>query len=349
MSEDKYSDGVSKTRPALGDVTNRVTKRGFSQISGTSDVKSGNGYGENLKNKEVISKKACGGEENYRKQGCASTRACVSPYTCSEINSLKGNVISSISKIQTEIKKPDSPNCCLNIGCENKDFLDARGERCEEEGISSEVAQGNSLIEQLGNSFSLNDGNDLNLDDLDSTKCGSIEFSRLPESQESRASGLERCVGLKGDGPDGCSDSNAGVDLIKSCSCSFCTKDLHYQDIKGRIAGELVYMSIVGLFRAFDFGFSLNYRLSQKEANVLVQRSLRSQGIEQHHGLGNSNKISKLESDLMGQWRSLFLHMEDIFGRENSQLESSLFTLKDLRDNCKTELESTNGSSSGKQ
>lgn len=29
--------------------------------------------------------------------------------------------------------------------------------------------------------------------------------------------------------------------------------------------------------------------------------------------------------------------------------ESSLFTLKDLRDNCKTELESTNGSSSGKQ
>ncbi|KAM7513645.1 hypothetical protein LguiA_003228 [Lonicera macranthoides] len=334
MSEDKYSDGVSKTRPALGDVTNRVTKRGFSQISGTSDVKSGNGYGENLKNKEVISKKACGGEENYRKQGCASTRACVSPYTCSEINSLKGNVISSISKIQTEIKKPDSPNCCSNIGCENKDFLDARGERCEEEGISSEVAQGNSLIEQLGNSFSLNDGNDLNLDDLDSTKCGSIEFSRLPESQESRASGLERCVGLKGDGPDGCSDSNAGVDLIKSCSCSFCTKaayiwsDLHYQDIKGRIAA---------------------LKKSQKEANVLVQRSLRSQGIEQHHGLGNSNKISKLESDLMGQWRSLFLHMEDIFGRENSQLESSLFTLKDLRDNCKTELESTNGSSSGKQ
>lgn len=224
MNEDKYSDGVSKTRPVLGDVTNRVAKRGFSLISGNSGVKSGDGYGENFKNKEVISKiskKVCGGEENYRKEGCANTRACVSPYTCSEINSLKGNVISSISKIQTETKKPDSPNCGLNLGSENKDFLDARGERCEEEGISSEVAQGNSVIEQLGNSVSLSDGNDLTLDDLDSTKCGSIEFSRLPESQESRASGLERCVGLKG---DGCSDSNAGVDLIKSCSCSFCTK-----------------------------------------------------------------------------------------------------------------------------
>lgn len=112
------------------------------------------------------------------------------------------------------------------------------------------------------------------------------------ESQESR------CCGVDGDG-----------DLMKTCRCSFCIKagnllsDLHYQDIKGRIAV---------------------INKSQKEASIFVNRDARSA------------QISNLDSDLTGRWKSLFLHMEDMFLREAAQLEKSLSTLKELTDNCNT-------------
>lgn len=95
-------------------------------------------------------------------------------------------------------------------------------------------------------------------------------------------------------------------------------------DFQFEMEGVFAYLLPFVLYKTF-IPYFLALKKSQKEANVLVQRSLRSQGIEQHHGQGNTNRISKLESDLMGQWRSLFLHMEDIFGRENSQLVSITF------------------------
>ena len=72
---------------------------------------------------------------------------------------------------------------------------------------------------------------------------------------------------------------------------------------------------------------SLALKKSQKEASLMVERSCRGKGIDTH-SQENCPQSSKLESDLMSQWRSLFLHMEDILVREGSQLVSpSLFFL----------------------
>lgn len=67
---------------------------------------------------------------------------------------------------------------------------------------------------------------------------------------------------------------------------------------------------------------SLALKKSQKEASILVQQILRGKEIE-GHGQGNCNKLSKLEPDLTGNWRSLFLHTEDILVRERNQLVST--------------------------
>lgn len=54
---------------------------------------------------------------------------------------------------------------------------------------------------------------------------------------------------------------------------------------------------------------------------MLVQKSFRGKEIDPK-GPRYPNKTSKLESDLSSQWRSLFLHMEDIFVNEGNHLVS---------------------------
>lgn len=108
------------------------------------------------------------------------------------------------------ISLPESP-------C-NRDFLDVGGKH-RIDVANLEVGQENTLNEQLVTDVMIEE-NDFNVDNFDSSKCGSIDYSRLPESQESRSSGLERCIGVKG---DRCSNSDVGVDAINACSCSFCT------------------------------------------------------------------------------------------------------------------------------
>lgn len=78
MAEGNASGGKSRSRSALGDVTNRVGKRGFS-----GREKDG------LKSFDFNDRDAV-------------KRVCASPRPCSEINSLKGNVISGLSKISNE-------------------------------------------------------------------------------------------------------------------------------------------------------------------------------------------------------------------------------------------------------
>ncbi|KAK8566171.1 hypothetical protein V6N12_059706 [Hibiscus sabdariffa] len=169
-----------------------------------------------------------------------------------------------------------------------------------------------------------NETEDLGVGRLVSSKGGSTEWLKLPKCKLSlHPFELERCVGLKNDG----SNLNDSVDMLKACSCSFCLKaayiwsDLHYQDTKGRIAV---------------------LKKSQKEASILVQKS--SGGKQSDiHTQGNLNTSSKLESDLTNQWRSLFLNMEDIFVHESNKLQASYIELKDLRDNCKMDLERITG------
>lgn len=59
---------------------------------------------------------------------------------------------------------------------------------------------------------------------------------------------------------------------------------------------------------------------SQKEANILVQRSTTNKAVDMHGQ--EKPEVVDLRSSLMGQWRSLFSHMEDMFAQESSQLVS---------------------------
>lgn len=74
-----------------------------------------------------------------------------------------------------------------------------------------------------------------------------------------------------------------------------------------------------------SYCISLALKRSQKEASALAQGS--SKGAETDAGLGQANpvKSSKLESDLTGQWKLLFCHMEDVLRNENNQLVSMIF------------------------
>ncbi|GAA0169762.1 hypothetical protein LIER_24170 [Lithospermum erythrorhizon] len=163
------------------------------------------------------------------------------------------------------------------------------------------------------------------VDDLVQSQTGSVDHNRLPLSQESRCFGLERCTTLKG---GDCSNTNATIEMIKTCTCSFCTKaayiwtDLHYQDYKARVA---------------------TIKKSEKEASLLAERSSRSMETEKHGNTPqNSTGVSNLESKLMGQWRSLFSQMEKMYELEGTHLEASLVSLKDLREKCKVDLEFLN-------
>ncbi|CAI9282292.1 unnamed protein product [Lactuca saligna] len=305
MSEEIPSDATCKPRSALGDVTNQVGKRGFSFVS-TPGVQSIDG----CKKDEgfQFAKKECLRVDNSQKENFHK-----------EISA-----IASISKISCEIKEPcsqDGRKSITSSGLKAGDVVspsDRNGshvtvEAEEDERTDSVFEPQNPSKEKLENSLGMDDGDDACLDNLYSSKDDYLDCSKFPESQESRC-GLE----IKGDG-----FSSMCIESIKACPCSFCMKaaylwsDLHYQDIKGRIAA---------------------IKKSQKEASILVNQNSKD-GVIGRCGEENSEKFSNLESDLTGRWMSLFVHMEEIFVREGSQLETSLSILRELRDDCKGDSE----------
>ncbi|KAI3762587.1 hypothetical protein L1987_53021 [Smallanthus sonchifolius] len=290
-------------RSALGDVTNQVGKREFSLIS-TSVIKPG----DDCKKDECI---------HFAKKECR------------RVDSSKKENIDSVSKIACEIKEPCPPGVRENANSTSSSAVkagDVVGECCQlpqlvhaipSDVIIEDETTDSAVLPQIESkgvaedNLGMDDGNDISLDNFDSSKDENLDCSRFPESQESKC-GLESCIGQKGDG-----FSSACMDMIKACPCSFCVKaaclwsDLHYQDIKGRIPA---------------------IKKSQKEAAILVNRNSRDVA-------RNFGKFSNLESDLTGRWKSLFLHMEDIFVQEGTQLETSLSTLKEIINNCKTDSE----------
>lgn len=62
---------------------------------------------------------------------------------------------------------------------------------------------------------------------------------------------------------------------------------------------------------------------SRKDASTLVQKTGTAKDVI--HVPGNSNKSPNLEYVLVNQWRSLFLHMEDILVHEGRELVSICF------------------------
>ncbi|KAL4380065.1 hypothetical protein GQ457_02G009410 [Hibiscus cannabinus] len=304
MSGDNFTDGIPKVRPVLGDITNRSVKRGFSSISEKS------GFDSKGEADSQFAKQARVGAGNLINEKSENPQFESNPKltpTCSgDIDTSKEGLASANDKFS-----------------ESNEGLELFGsEETKEEGVAE---AGHTVNEN-----SRTEGQDLGVGRLASSKGGCIEWSRLPKSfsQSSKSFELERCAGLKN---DGCSNLDA-EGMLKACSCSFCLKaayiwsDLHYQDVKGRIAV---------------------LKKSQKEARILVQESSKGNQADISNQ-GNANKSSKLESDLTNQWRSLFLNMEDIFVKEGNQLQASYTALKDLRENCKIDLERITGMPSEK-
>ncbi|KAI9166253.1 hypothetical protein LWI28_028863 [Acer negundo] len=331
MSGDNFSDGSRKTRPALGDVTNLPVKRGFSSISGDGcvkklDVETGNS-GE-------FAKKVCLQVENLIKEKCNIIENSMLNDKESGASSpnKRENIVSVVSNSPDKNKiNHRVPDLGVTVAHSGVELGDTSREGClssvsipkkdcdgGERRFVSDAILPDDVHEELFVACVSGDKDP----GVVSGKCGSTEWSRLPKSQRSRSFQLERCVGHKG---DHCANLNAGADLLKDCSCSFCLKaayiwsDLHYQDIKGRIAA---------------------LKKSQKEACFLVEKCGKGKQTD-IPGQGNSSNFSKLESDLMSHWKSLFLHMEDLFVQESSQLQASFLTLKDMRENCKMDLERT--------
>ncbi|GMY22715.1 hypothetical protein FCV25MIE_17956 [Fagus crenata] len=366
MSGDNFTDGFGKTRPALADVTNR--KRGSSLVSGDIGLKDGDGYGKNVDGEDgnlQVTKKVCLGVEKLFKDKCETKFGVVdgrekdlSP-SCSEVGTSHENIASAVVNLPNKSKDTSKffdgsvhvakdnriQESSVEVGDASRDSCVSSvsmpvcsepckknccgvGGKCRDEEVrlTSGVMQSNAVSKGLVTRVCEDNEKDLGLGNLTSSNYGSIDLSRLPKSQGSKFHELERCTGLK---DDGCANLNAGGDVLKSCSCSFCLtagyiwSDLNYQDIKGRIAV---------------------LKKSQKEASNLVQRVKETDT----HDQGNCSISSKLASDLMSQWKSLFLHMGDIFVHESNQLQASFVTLKDLRKNCKTDLEMTNGMASDK-
>ncbi|GLT33770.1 hypothetical protein SLA2020_083330 [Shorea laevis] len=351
MSGDNFSNDSCRARLVLGDVTNRPLKRGSSSILGGLGLKSRNGihYNEENERDSQFAKQVCLGVEKLVKEKCrtlprvesSEKQSSGSSSTCSDTsaknitsidwknnsdgrmevnNLLDGN---AVEKRVVDVEDTSRDGCL--VGLPDKCSQTYQKNDDEEPRFASNTKESCMVMsEALERHASKSDSKDLSVGRLASGKGGSSEWSRLPKTQCSRSLELDKCVGIKN---DGCTNMNLDVDSLKACSCSFCLKaaniwsDLHYRDIKGRLAV---------------------LKKSQKEASILAQKCGREKQTDVH-GLGNNEKSSKLESDLMNQWRSLFLNMEDIFVRESNQLQASYVMLKDLKENCKMDLERATG------
>ncbi|KNA19813.1 hypothetical protein SOVF_058040 [Spinacia oleracea] len=358
MGEDK--SGKSENRPALGNITNQLGKRGFSLISRSPPSKSKSCNSQNTDDTVSDSnfwKQVSLVVEKLENERSGSSAKCpkitnevgLSPLRGGKTYRLLNTPVrsrKSLPDVSHETKEPSSSALdnidldAVNVGESLKesrvpevksgeDLRDCveggkeyQGEETRE---TPDVAEIGSTNEGLETRVVSDNGRDVGVECLTTSQSESAVSSRLNASQELKGFGLERCTALKG-GDDGCS-LDGGIDSLKNCSCSFCSKagyiwsDLHYQDVKSRISIMVK---------------------SQKEASNLVQKYSVENEIGSHTQ-ESFNNVAQLETDLTSHWRSLFLHMEDMFGSEGSQLQNNFLALKDLRDDYKMNLEMING------
>ncbi|XP_057528876.1 uncharacterized protein LOC130807619 isoform X2 [Amaranthus tricolor] len=338
MDEDKSEkSNEKKSRNALGDITNQLGKRKFSLIS-KSDNKNNIAFDtdkdtNSLKQVDrVIDKLEKEGNTILKFPRLSNeiglsplkggkTYRLLSPSIDSRKDSVNvgygtkenyKSVLDSIDLYTVKVAETLRESCVLGVqsGESSKpierECFEGENESQNEERIEiSDVGENESSHEILGTQAVCESGGNLSVDRLMTNKCESFVSSRLDESNEMQGFGLERCALLKED----VIGSSVGVadytDSIKDCSCSFCSKAL---------------------------------AKSQKEASNLAQK-YNTYNLKGEHALGNFSEAAQLEIDLMNQWRSLFLQMEDTFGNERSELKNDLLTLKDIRDDMKMNLE----------
>ncbi|PKI61198.1 uncharacterized protein LOC116200674 isoform X2 [Punica granatum] len=333
MSGDSYS---SKGRNVLGDVTNRPLKRGSSVILDDADSKSRDVKGMSRAVEDGDSEfanRVCSGVENLLREKLMGKDREVGVEKIVSFLKGRGDLDVSSTRCRAQMTQDDPPPS-VSEPTHSPEGLDTSmldnvvpvgDDECREERVTPVASL---VTENLVPGGSVADASreadkDLRAGKLASNKFGSTEWSRLPVNSQGGSFELERCKLLK--------DSDArnvcqGNDPLSGCSCSFCLKaayiwsDLHYQDIKGRIAA---------------------LRKSQKEASALVHKFGKGKDIDAIVSR-NTSKPSELESNLFNQWKSLFLHMEGVLSHEGNQLQTNYIALKDLRENCKMDLEAIN-------
>ncbi|XP_047335111.1 uncharacterized protein LOC124938672 [Impatiens glandulifera] len=324
MGEDNPAGENPRKRPALSDISNRPVKKGLLIIKGQPRRKYKDGEAHQVNDKDKLSqgignvgKERCGSKRSINDNSVISKKACISEPNYTEINSLKGNFVSGMLKITSAVQQTGTvPSSSIHSLQDN-----ARFGR-----VTSDVVPSNSILGK--ETVVQKDFNEVCADGLVLSQEGSsVGLPILHTSQGSNSCALERCTQIK----EKCTTQQSDIDMIKDCSCPLCVKaayiwsDLLYQDFKGRISA---------------------IEKSRKQANMLVQRNSSNMGTSVQQG---PDSCSKLESDLMCQWKFLFQSMENILGSEARQLEGSLLELNDLREHFKKDLDEINQKSAAKE
>ncbi|KAK9678628.1 hypothetical protein RND81_11G224200 [Saponaria officinalis] len=332
MGENKSTNlhRESNIRPALGDVTNQL---GFSLVtrnpSSSSKTLSGRKrVAEDSDDDSLFWKQVSLVVEKLEKETRSAPKCpkiepnevVLSPLRVGKTYRLQNGCRDDVVEIHDDFRSTlDSIDLGENQHLPNVVSLDAVaevGKECRGEGSDCNA-------EELAATRVVSDNaKSVGGDSMTSSRSESAETSRFTDSHETRSFGLEKCTLLKGDGSGSLASD---MDLIKNCRCSFCAKaaymwsDLQCQDIKGRIS---------------------TLTKSKKEASILSRRH----SVETAMGVAqeSSNTGPHLETNLSSLWKSLFLHIENNFATESSQLQSSLAVLKDVREDYKLNLEMIN-------
>ncbi|CAH8391134.1 unnamed protein product [Eruca vesicaria subsp. sativa] len=300
MTGDSCSLVSKETRLPLCDMTNVPSKRGISSILGDFLLKSGDDAGKSVARE--------GSGVKFSKRLCLVVDDLVkeSTRTCSDVNNGDSPVVNGADSENLDVKESQGETNAVDIG-----VVELSQRECDEK--DSNVADFSSQTDPVTVT------EDLTMTVLSRSNC--VSDDRLPSSETIKPFNMSRCSAVDNMGM--VNHDMDGDDELKSCSCSFCLKaayiwsDLHYQDIKGRL-------SVL--------------KKSQKEASSLIRRNGKARPTDVY-GSENSNNSTNVEFDVMGQWTSLFLNMEGILARESSHLQDSFVTMKELRENCKIDLE----------
>ncbi|RLM80468.1 uncharacterized protein C2845_PM12G27310 [Panicum miliaceum] len=196
--------------------------------------------------------------------------------------------------------------------------LDSEGEYDEDDDEMDGELLGHFSSSELANKTAANDGECLTQEEIvgssgNQKPMSSLDFMTGGDMQSSSVSHASARTG-----------GSEEVVATKSCACFFCLKaafmwtDLHYQDSRSRLSV---------LKKSIKFARSLEAKKgkgNEYAANVPGYNSKRAVG---------------LEFELSQQQRQLFLYTENALLRESAQLHSAFVKLKELRENCKTDLE----------
>ncbi|RCV14581.1 hypothetical protein SETIT_2G437400v2 [Setaria italica] len=245
----------------------------------------------------------------------------------SKVQHMAAEAAGLLSKEDSDLRNHCASIDSFDLSAKGQDSsLESEGDYDNEDDDETGGELGHFSSSELANKTAANDGecltqeeivgssgNQKPLSSLDFTTGGDMASSSVQHASV-RTSGSEEAV------------------ATKSCACSFCLKaalmwtDLHCQDARSRLSVLKKSIKFARLLEAKSKG-------DEYAANVAGY---------------NSKRAVEMEFELSQQRRSLFLYTENALVRESTQLHSAFVKLKELRENCKTDVETIGNSSVGK-